>query len=181
VVSKENLRHQLLTQRRALSKHDVITKSKTLSSKLIEFDKQHSYQNYIGYMATQNECDLTDFYKWILENNKTLFFPKYEKNGYIIVKIDTLTDLTKGHYNILEPKKNNPQLTKVLSETACWLIPGIGFDQQGHRLGFGKGIYDRLLSQYSGYKLAVCYDFQIQPIIPSEKHDITYDQLIIVE
>ena len=50
--------------------------------------------------------DLANFYKWALHNNKTLFFPKYENNTYIIVQIHTLKDLTQGHFNILEPKQN---------------------------------------------------------------------------
>lgn len=60
-----------------------------------------------------------------------------------------------------------------------FLIPGLAFSQQGHRLGRGKGYYDRTLSEASGIRVGVCYDMQVtEEIGPLEKHDLKMDYLI---
>jgi 5-formyltetrahydrofolate cyclo-ligase len=60
------------------------------------------------------------------------------------------------------------------SKIDFFLVPGIGFDHQGHRLGHGSGFYDRLLSQANpnAFFVGFAYDFQLVPAIPREPHDI---------
>ena len=57
-------------------------------------------------------------------------------------------------------------------------MPGIAFDKSGHRLGYGKGIYDQLLTDFSGVKIGLAYDFQIVDKAPHEQHDLKIDLLI---
>lgn len=59
------------------------------------------------------------------------------------------------------------------------IIPGMAFDAMGHRLGRGKGYYDRLLPQLTAaYKIGVCYPFQFVSDVPSEEHDVRMNEVI---
>lgn len=82
-------------------------------------------------------------------------------------------------YNIGEPA--GPLFTDYDSIT-CAIIPGMAFDTKGHRLGRGKGYYDRLLPQLTNaYKIGVCYPYQLLSAVPTETHDTVMDEVISVQ
>ena len=58
------------------------------------------------------------------------------------------------------------------------LVPGLAFDRNGGRMGFGKGYYDRLLESSNAVKIGLCYDFQILEKIPTESHDVPMNFVI---
>ena len=58
------------------------------------------------------------------------------------------------------------------------VIPGVGFDHSGHRLGHGRGHYDRLLKKTRGYKVGLAFEEQLVPELPVEAHDVPVDLLI---
>ena len=59
------------------------------------------------------------------------------------------------------------------------LVPGMAFDAAGHRLGRGKGYYDRFLGEHPHiYKIGVCFPFQRVAEVPSEAHDVVMDEVI---
>ena len=88
-------------------------------------------------------------------------------------------DLATGCYGIKEPTG------KVFTDFAkidVAIIPGVAFDRQGHRLGRGKGYYDRLLSVMPQvYKIGLCFDFQVVDNVPVDSHDIRMDEVIIFQ
>lgn len=85
-----------------------------------------------------------------------------------------------GRYHIPEPVG---PLFDALETIDVAFIPGMAFDRNGHRLGRGKGYYDRLLSHpvfRRVPKIGVCFDFQMVDDVPVEDHDTPIDQLIII-
>ena len=54
----------------------------------------------------------------------------------------------------------------------------MAFDHEGHRLGRGKGYYDRFLNRVKTYKIGVCFDFQMMDQLPHDHHDIMMDEII---
>jgi len=86
-----------------------------------------------------------------------------------------MDDMKKGAYGILEPKtvrKADENNIDVI------LVPGLAFDRNGGRMGFGKGYYDRLLESSKAVKIGLCYDFQILEKIPTESHDVPMNFVI---
>lgn len=86
-----------------------------------------------------------------------------------------MDDMEKGAYGILEPKtvrKADENNIDVI------LVPGLAFDRNGGRMGFGKGYYDRLLESSKAVKIGLCYDFQILEKIPTESHDVPMNFVI---
>ena len=90
--------------------------------------------------------------------------------------ITSFDDLQKGAYGILEPIKSKCEKLIDLNEGLC-IIPALTFDEQGYRLGFGKGYYDRFLAGFPGKSVVICYsDFVMK--VPAEPHDMMADEII---
>ena len=84
----------------------------------------------------------------------------------------------QGPYGITEPSPDTPSVD--MSRIAGILIPGLGFDRKGRRLGRGKGFYDRRLQGWNGTRVGVCFDDQWVPEIPVERFDQSVD-LVMTE
>jgi 5-formyltetrahydrofolate cyclo-ligase len=111
------------------------------------------------------------------EGGKRTCIPVFNvaSNIYEMAEVSTTTQYRIGHYGIREPIA--PVLAPM-STVDLISVPGVAFDRHGHRLGRGGGYYDRLLEGFSGYSVAVAFDFQILPHIPSEAHDRPVDTLV---
>ena len=69
----------------------------------------------------------------------------------------------------------------AMETNALILMPGVAFDKRNHRIGFGKGFYDRYLQRENNhYKIALAYDFQVFDKIPQDSYDICPD-LVVTE
>lgn len=84
------------------------------------------------------------------------------------------TDLKKGSFGIDEP---TGEIVTDFSSIDVAIIPGVGFDKYGNRLGRGKGYYDRLLPKLQSYNIGVCFSFQVLPEIPTESFDRPMDEV----
>lgn len=80
-------------------------------------------------------------------------------------------------YGILEPttRRYTPQ---PAAERSVMLVPGVAFTNKGHRLGHGRGYYDRFLARYRMKTIGICFPFQIVEEVPTDQYDITINQLI---
>jgi 5-formyltetrahydrofolate cyclo-ligase len=86
-----------------------------------------------------------------------------------------MRDMARGAYGILEPVS----IKKAeVSDIDLIIVPGIAFDINGGRCGFGKGYYDRLLCESKAKKIGLCYDFQLVREIETDEHDIPMDMII---
>lgn len=88
--------------------------------------------------------------------------------------------LVKGAYGILEPAADWPEVEPAAVDLV--VVPGVGFDTRGNRLGYGGGYYDRLLPDLLKANpkvslLGLAYGFQVVPALPAEAHDVPMDGL----
>jgi len=86
---------------------------------------------------------------------------------------DLERDLVAGLHGIREPRAECPPV--ALNQLDLLLVPGLAFDLRGHRLGRGKGVFDRLLAAASGVRVGVAFDCQIVEAVPVEPHDARVD------
>ena len=78
-------------------------------------------------------------------------------------------DLVEGRHGVLEPRPGEPV---ELASLSVVLVPGLGFDEQGYRIGRGGGFYDRFLLATDQMTIGVCFQCQMVEAVPSEPHDI---------
>ena len=134
----------------------------------------------VAYIAIQWEIPLGGVLSAVLRAGKPLFLPRYGADGtYALAEIHDLErDLQVGHFRIPEPALHCPDAT-ALPPGALWLIPGVAFDTECHRLCRGGGFYDRLLERYpGGVTVGVCRDNQILDSVPTDEWDAVLQAIL---
>ena len=110
--------------------------------------------------------------KW--SGRKRFYLPRVNGVDLEILPYEE-TRLELGSFHIEEPSGNN---VTDPSEIELVIVPGVAYDRRGHRLGRGKGFYDRFLKTTKATKIGVGYEFQLLDEIPSEPHDIGMDMIV---
>jgi 5-formyltetrahydrofolate cyclo-ligase len=132
------------------------------------------------YVSHSNEINTYRIIQSALADQKKVVVPKIdpvEKKMYAI-EISGLHELHSGQYGIMEPTSFEQAV--LPSEIDLVLVPGLAFDHNGGRLGYGGGYYDKFLSQNRNvYKISLAYDFQVVSHVPMDEHDIPIDLLIV--
>lgn len=177
-MDKSQIRTQIRAKRNALSKTDRAIKNESILEKLEANPLFQAAHHILLYVSTQEEVDThTLLGKHI--GGKTLVVPTVIKGSWDLklVEFKKWNDLGKGHYGILEiMDKKAPAYTGPLD---LILVPGIAFDHEGHRIGYGKGYYDTLLKKYPQvHRLSIAYELQLVEKIPHEPHDTPIQTLI---
>jgi 5-formyltetrahydrofolate cyclo-ligase len=93
--------------------------------------------------------------------------------------INSFDDLEKGAYGLMEPDINKCQKVTDLNKGIC-LVPGLVYDREGYRLGFGKGYYDRFLINFHGITIGICYSRCVEQSLPRGFYDKPID-LVVTE
>ncbi len=119
------------------------------------------------------EPDIAALLADALASGKLLALPRFNSatGVYEAVQVRELArELVPGPFGVREPAAHCPLVAMNRLDLA--LVPGLGFDARGHRLGRGKGHYDRLLASFTGMKIGVAFDLQVVAAVPCEPHDI---------
>lgn len=177
---KNILRVQWKNRRDAISSERRKTASTALMSIMLPL-LAHA-NNVLSYMSIQSELDTTQLNTELAKTNR-LILPKVEENEIKLFKIHDLeNDLKKGAFSIQEPDSSLCKaIPTFLVDVA--LIPAIAFDAAKHRLGYGKGIYDRFLAEHGKQFDTIGIGFEEQlsnELFPIEKHDICLTRIVLV-
>ena len=136
-------------------------------------------QTIMAYYSLPDEVNTHALIDELVAEGKTVLLPKV--TGADTMELHRYTgraDLQEGAYHILEPVG---EPFTDLSAIDLILVPGLAFDAAGHRLGRGRGYYDRFLhSKNRPYcvKIGVCFDFQKVDEVPVDAHDIAMDKVV---
>lgn len=175
--TKRNLRRRLLHQRRALSAQIWRDRSQHLCQRLQTLPQFQAAQTILAYMSTRQEPDLSPL--WRANPEKCWGFPRclsqasenpgLEHRALRWHRWRTGEALVAGAYGILEPSPDAPAI--ALANADLILVPAVGCDRRGHRLGYGGGYYDRTLAQPSPYTLGIVFDFALLSHLPTAPWD----------
>ncbi len=161
---------------------DKDIKSRLIVEKLLTLEKIKQANVIALYSPIQNEVDITKMAKIFLSNKeKQLLYPKLEDNMTMsFYKIEKLDDLMLvNQYGIKEPTENS--LKRIDKQSIdVMIVPGLCFDKYKNRVGFGKGYYDRYLSDATCiYKIGVCFYEQLyEDIIDVTEYDVSMDLIV---
>ena len=170
---KKALRNQVREALKKMSADERSVASLQLCTRLEEQELWRKAQSILFYAPLPDEPDIWRLLLDSLAAKKTVLLPRFElEHGHYsacLIK-DAVTDIQTGKFGIREPA---PTCEKIsLNRLDLILVPGIAFDADGHRLGRGKGFYDRLLAVLKGPTCGVAFDQQIVHQIPVEPHDM---------
>ena len=172
-MDKKELRDYIRKHKRAMTKEEINEKSAKLGELFLASDLYRQAKNIYGYLHYNQEVRTTAMLEQAQKDGKRIAVPKILGDTMIFVWLDDLNAVEKGYSGIPEPV----DLTPVADDpTALVLMPGMAFDPEGHRCGYGGGFYDKFLASEPGHPtLALCYDFQVLPHLETEEFDIPVD------
>ena len=129
------------------------------------------------YSALPDEVPTQALLDLLVKQGKTVLLPRVISDTDMELRCYTgRHDLQEGAYGILEP---NGALFTDYDTIDVAIVPGMAFDTEGHRLGRGKGYYDRFLARVPYlYKIGLCFSWQIVDCVPHDEHDIVMDEVI---
>lgn len=179
---KDSLRKNMLHQRRTMKIQDVNTFSHRIITTIMELPQFMNFKNIMLYISFNNEVDTHSLATWCLDNGKTVIAPYCIQKQRKIVpfEINNLSnDLTKSTFGVMEPKHNILK-EATLHNIDLIIVPGVIFDINCNRIGFGAGYYDRFLCKKSKntVTIGIAYDYQIIDSVPTDKYDVPLDFVI---
>jgi len=175
-MDKQQLRILIRGQKRAMTREEVEKASAQLTQLFLHLPQYRNAKSIYGYLPFNQEVDTRAILEQALRDGKKVAVPKCYGDEMKFIYMDDLTKVEKGYANIPEPIADGPVAD---DKTALVLMPGLAFDPQGHRCGYGGGFYDKFLSAEPDHPtLALCYEFQMLPHLETEAHDIPVDYVI---
>lgn len=176
---KSQLREKIGNLRELLSEEEKVKQDEVIYKKLIESDFYINSKVVFIYVSFGKEVDTLRIINKLLEDGKVVCVPKVisKNEGMRAIRINSLNQLKVGYFGVLEPiveDEINPENIDL-----C-VLPGLAFDNQGGRLGYGGGFYDRFLCKVSeeAKLIAVAYNFQILDNVPMEPYDFRIQGII---
>lgn len=174
--TKQAIRKEIFKRRRDADRETICRDSHQIFLSLTSLPQFiHSEWIYL-YMDCKNEVMTGEIMEEAFRLGKRVAAPRVEGKDMIFYEIFSRNDLESGYYGIPEPRQG---LSHAESEQGVLVMPGVAFDTQKHRVGYGGGFYDRYLEKHPDfYKAAVAFEFQLFSQVPTEPTDILPDVLI---
>ena len=172
-MNKTALRREIRLRIMQLTDAERVATSAEICRRVTDSQRWREASCVLLYYPMADEVDVRPLVAAALQDGKRVLFPVVKGDDLQLVAYSSET--RRGAFGIEEPI--GEPFTK-LDEVDLVVVPGRAFDRQGHRLGRGRGYYDRLLPQLSAHRLAVCFPCQIVDNLPYEPHDAQMDEVV---
>ena len=177
-ATKSVLRDRLLSRRQALAPVERTRRSQAVIQRLEVLPQFAAALHVAAYVPLLGEVDVLPVLSDARLENKRVYLPRLLADGRLEFAVYHPTELVKGPRGVMQPA---PELPAVPVETLDFLVvPGLGFDRRGHRLGLGAGYYDKTLAglPQRPFCAGVGYDFQLVDALPTDEWDIPLDAVV---
>jgi len=176
-MTKKDARDYVKSIKKAMTKEVVEAKSRSVIKKVMELSEFKAADNVYTYVSYNQEVDTHSFIKKCLDMGKNIFVPKVYGKFIKFHKIGDFELLIPGKYGILEPSNDfNEEWNNV---NGVMIMPGLAFDRNFNRAGYGGGFYDRFLEVHHNLKtIGVCFDFQVVESIETDDCDYRPDIIV---
>lgn len=178
---KEEFRKACVEERKAMPAEEKARAGEIIFEKLIDSKEYAEADKIFIYVSMKNEAPTTDIINRALADKKTVAVPVSLKNREMFfVKINGLDGLVKSKFGVYEPVCERKDEIKPDKDTLL-VVPGVAFDKEGRRMGYGGGYYDTYIEKFGiENTAALAFDIQVKGSIPYEDHDKVM-KLIITE
>ena len=175
-MNKQELRRAIRERKRAMTEEEIVERSNALAEKFYNSPAYQAASTIYGYLPYNQEVRTVPMLQRALDEGKRVAVPKVYGEEMRFIYLEDLTQVSKGYAGIPEPIADAPVAE---DQRALVLMPGLAFDPQGHRIGYGGGFYDRFLAKEPHHPtLALCYEFQMQSHLDTEEFDIPVDTVL---
>lgn len=188
-MKKSVLRKEMKRLRRDMEDKERKIRDEKILKNILNLGSFKNSDWFYIYVSYGTEADTKNIIKYLLELKDTkkihIAVPKVLGDEMEFFEIDSLDELKEGCMGILEPDNNNIVNIEAVKDNkkAFMVLPGLAFDIERKRVGYGGGFYDKYLDRYGAdrfFKAGICYDFQMQKqdMIEADNNDIAVDVVI---
>ena len=175
-MDKRQLRQFIREKKRAMTSEQIELASKKLTELFLATEEYRAAKTIYGYLPYNQEVRTIPLLRQALLDGKQVAVPKVYGDEMRFILLPDLDRVTRGYSGIPEPVDDGPVAD---DPTALVLMPGLAFDKDGRRIGYGGGFYDKFLTAEPTHPtVALCYEFQIVPHIPAEEFDIPVGRVL---
>lgn len=175
-MDKKKLRKEIRERKKAMTPAQMEEKSKRLKEQFCDCEQYRRATTVYGYMPYNQEVRTIPILEQALADGKKVAVPKVYGDTMRFIYLSDLTAVENSNMGIPEPIADEPV---AKDPTALVLMPGVAFDTEGHRIGYGGGYYDKFLAQEPNHPtVALCYDFQVFTKLETEEFDIPVDLVL---
>ena len=174
-MNKEDARAYMKGLRSTLTDEEIERRSALICSALFSKEEYKRAKTVMIYLSAFGEADTAPIIADIKARGARVAVPVSDKNSCIITPVLLEGELIEGAYGIREPAQKR---VVPPEELELVIVPGVAFDKERNRCGFGKGYYDRLLKRTGAYRIGICYDFQVVDELETDEYDVPMDEVI---
>ena len=192
IIDKKTLREQLISKRYRLHSDRVAAISKNINKRIINWQVwKDANCVHIYVTGKRNEIDTFPLLRESLKSGKRVFVPQIlskgetplrnicvGRNSMTVIEIFCLEELADEYWGIPQPIFDAKKGETDWSEIDLVIVPGLAFDQSGHRIGYGSGYYDRFLPELRSESVGLCSSENLFEILPRAKHDVQVDYVM---
>ena len=175
-MNKKELRAQIKAAKKAMTAEQIENLSCDLCQQFLATDAYKNAKAIYGYLPYNQEVRTWALLEQALKDGKKVAVPKVYGDEMRFIYMNDLHAVSDGYAGIPEPMADEPVAD---DPTALVLMPGLAFDKEGHRIGYGGGFYDRFLENEPNHPtVALCYRFQMLDHLDTEEHDVPVDKVL---
>ena len=176
MVSKKEIRKYVFAKRREITQEEADRRSLSIYEKVISLPEFQEASCVYAYVDYNKEASTREIIKKAWADGKRVAVPKvtgpHEMKYYYL---EDFSQLEPGYFQIPEPEN----CAEAAEEDAFLIVPGVAFDENRHRAGYGQGFYDRYLAGHNAaLDCAIAFEFQIVEEVPAEETDVFPDKVI---
>ena len=174
--NKQALREQLKDTRSLIPEATAEEFSDRICQNVLSLPEVDTANIVFIFLSYGHEVATNALIETFLAENKTLAVPKIlSKNRMIAAKFSSWDDVAPAELGILAPVSSEP----LIAEFDICITPGLGFTEQGKRIGYGAGYYDRWFAENPvKHKIALAFESQLLDDIPTDEYDQTVDTIV---
>ncbi|MBR1701219.1 MAG: 5-formyltetrahydrofolate cyclo-ligase [Lachnospiraceae bacterium] len=188
---KKTLRREILAKRDALSIQQQEAAKKEITKKMLEHSWYREAEMVLAFAGYGSELRTDQILAEVLQAGKMLFLPKIVGDEMIFYRVKNLRELQVGYKGIREPQDGSEPFvygrtvgaSDAINEKILMLMPGVAFDMERRRMGYGKGFYDRFLADKPllvSRTIGIAHACQLVEKVPCEETDIRPAHVIYV-
>lgn len=174
-MDKQSLREDIGERRRNIPQKEKTKADRAITDAVLAHPKVVGAHTVCVYISLPDEVDTHRIVDALLKSGKSVIVPKIVGDTLMLLLIESRSDLRPGAFGILEPVTS---FFIHVSEVDVFLVPGVGFDRTGNRLGRGKGYYDKLLAKVHTSIIGLAYACQVVAQVPVTSYDVPVTDII---
>lgn len=177
---KQLLRTRIGERAKRLLPNERDAESRSICRRIVE-NLPEGQLTICAYMPMQSEADIAPLVEKLISMGHRVFIPRFTRVHFEFRQILSMTDLFPGKFGLMEPLASAPELD--LKTVSLVLLPAVGFDRTGNRLGRGNGGYDRFVEELKKVNpdaiiWGIALEHQLTDYVPTEPHDRCVDAII---